>query len=78
MEFEHFSSVKASSRRRTPVWINSSTWAFTFSTPASGESHVPAGAAPYTSRAATAAARIGLLTDIVIGPSPVTDTLSRS
>src|SRR5206468_7863239 len=27
--------VKASRRRRTPVWINSSTWAFTFSTPAS-------------------------------------------
>jgi len=35
MEFENFSSVKASSRRRTPVWINASTWAFTCSTPAS-------------------------------------------
>src|SRR5215204_4106922 len=35
MEFENFSSVKASRRRRTPVWINASTWAFTFSTPAS-------------------------------------------
>jgi hypothetical protein len=35
MEFENFSSVKASRRRRTPVSINSSTWAFTFSTPAS-------------------------------------------
>src|SRR2546425_1368834 len=35
IEFENFSSVKASRRRRTPVWINSSTWAFTFSTPAS-------------------------------------------
>src|SRR5216683_7495695 len=35
IEFENFSSVKASRRRRTPVWINSSIWAFTFSTPAS-------------------------------------------
>ena len=35
MEFENRSSVKASTRRRTPVMINSSTWAFTFSTPAS-------------------------------------------
>ena len=34
-EFEDFSSVKASSWRRTPVWISSSTWGFTFSTPAS-------------------------------------------
>jgi hypothetical protein len=35
IEFEHFNSVKASSRRRTPVAINASTWALTFSTPAS-------------------------------------------
>ena len=35
MEFENFSSVKANSRRRMPVWIKASTWAFTFSTPAS-------------------------------------------
>jgi hypothetical protein len=35
MEFENFSSVKASSRRRTPASINASIWAFTFSTPAS-------------------------------------------
>ena len=35
MEFENFSSVKASSRRRMPVWIKASTWAFTFSIPAS-------------------------------------------
>jgi hypothetical protein len=34
-EFENFSSVKAKTRRRTPLWINSLTWAFTFSTPAS-------------------------------------------
>jgi hypothetical protein len=32
---ENVSSVKARRRRRTPVSINSSTWAFTFSTPAS-------------------------------------------
>jgi len=35
MEFENFSSVKAKTRRRTPVVMRSSTWAFTFSTPAS-------------------------------------------
>jgi len=35
MEFENFSSVKARTRRSTPVVIRSSTWAFTFSTPAS-------------------------------------------
>ena len=35
MEFENFSSVRAKARRRTPVVIRSSTWAFTFSTPAS-------------------------------------------
>src|SRR5262245_16820042 len=35
MEFEDLSSVKASNRRRTPVSINASTCAFTFSTPAS-------------------------------------------
>jgi hypothetical protein len=35
IEFENFNSVKASRRRRTPVAISSSTWAFTFSTPAS-------------------------------------------
>src|ERR1700726_4591077 len=35
MEFEKFSSVKAKTRRRTPVVIRASTWAFTFSTPAS-------------------------------------------
>jgi hypothetical protein len=35
MEFENFSSVKASTRRRTPVSIKASTSAFTFSTLAS-------------------------------------------
>jgi hypothetical protein len=35
MEFENFSSVNANTRRSTPVAIRSSTWAFTFSTPAS-------------------------------------------
>jgi hypothetical protein len=35
IEFENFSSVRANRRRRTPVSINSSTLAFTFSTPAS-------------------------------------------
>ena len=35
MEFENFSSVNAKTRRSTPVDIRSSTWAFTFSTPAS-------------------------------------------
>lgn len=35
MEFENFSSVKASIRRSTPVEMSASTWAFTFSTPAS-------------------------------------------
>src|ERR1700686_2109255 len=35
MEFENFSSVKARIGRSTPVVIRSSTWAFTFSTPAS-------------------------------------------
>ena len=35
MEFENVSSVKAKTRRSTPVVIRSSTWAFTFSTPAS-------------------------------------------
>src|SRR5216684_3291351 len=35
IEFENFSSVKAKTRRSTPVVIRSSTWAFTFSTPAS-------------------------------------------
>src|SRR5712691_915111 len=34
MEFENFSSVKASIRRSTPVEMSASTWAFTFSTPA--------------------------------------------
>ena len=34
-EFEKFSSVKASTRRSTPVETSASTWAFTFSTPAS-------------------------------------------
>jgi hypothetical protein len=34
-EFENVSSVKARTRRSTPVAIRSSTWAFTFSTPAS-------------------------------------------
>jgi hypothetical protein len=47
MEFENVKSVKASRRRRTPVWINASTWAFTFSTPASASTTgvVPQGAA---------------------------------
>ena len=35
MEFENFSSVKAKTRRSTPVEMRASTWAFTFSTPAS-------------------------------------------
>src|SRR5216684_1830399 len=35
MEFENFSSVRARTRRSTPVVIRSSTWAFTFSTPES-------------------------------------------
>jgi hypothetical protein len=35
IEFENFSSVKASRRRRTPESINTSTWPFTFSTPES-------------------------------------------
>src|ERR1700688_4140874 len=35
MEFENFRLVKARTRRSTPVVIRSSTWAFTFSTPAS-------------------------------------------
>src|ERR1700676_1408410 len=35
IELENFSSVKASRRRRTPVWTILSTWVFTFSTPAS-------------------------------------------
>src|SRR5438128_6917100 len=35
MEFENFSSVKTKTRRSTPAVIRSSTWAFTFSTPAS-------------------------------------------
>jgi len=35
MEFENFSSVKAKTRRSTPVVTSSSTWALTFSTPAS-------------------------------------------
>jgi hypothetical protein len=37
MEFENFRSVNAKTRRSTPVVINSSTWAFTFSTPASAK-----------------------------------------
>src|SRR5713226_4659 len=37
MEFENSSSVKARTRRSTPVVIRSSTWAFTFSTPASAK-----------------------------------------
>jgi hypothetical protein len=35
MEFENVSSVKAKTRRETPVVMSASTWAFTFSTPAS-------------------------------------------
>ena len=35
MEFENFSSVNAKTRRSTPVEMRASTWAFTFSTPAS-------------------------------------------
>ena len=35
MEFENCSSVKANTRRSTPVVISASTWAFTFSTPES-------------------------------------------
>src|SRR5919198_3143068 len=37
MEFENCSSVNASTRCRTPVAISASTWAFTFSTPASAK-----------------------------------------
>ena len=35
IELENLSSVNANTRRSTPVVISSSTWAFTFSTPAS-------------------------------------------
>src|SRR5262245_61164716 len=37
MEFENCSSVNAKTRRRTPAAIRSSTWALTFSTPASAK-----------------------------------------
>jgi hypothetical protein len=40
MEFEKFSSVKAKTRRRTPVEMNASLRAFPFSTPASANTIV--------------------------------------
>src|SRR5712691_11419325 len=56
MEFENFSSVNAKTRRRTPVVINSSTWAFTFSTPASANTTgvVSDGVAPRLASTSTA------------------------
>jgi len=56
MEFENFSSVKAKTRRSTPVVIRSSTWAFTFSTPASANTTgvVAEGVAPRLASTSTA------------------------
>ena len=56
MEFENFRSVKAKSRRSTPVAIRSSTWAFTFSTPASANTTgvVSEGVAPRLASTSTA------------------------
>ena len=39
-EFENFSSVKAKTRRRTPVEMSASLWACSFSTPASANTIV--------------------------------------
>ncbi len=56
MEFENCSSVKAKTRRRTPAAIRSSTWAFTFSTPASANTTggVSEGVAPRPASSSTA------------------------
>jgi hypothetical protein len=56
MEFENFSSVKARTRRSTPVVISSSTCAFTFSTPASANTTgvVSEGVAPRLASTSTA------------------------
>jgi hypothetical protein len=56
MEFENVSSVKAKTRRSTPVVIRSSTWAFTFSTPASANTTgvVTEGVAPRLASTSTA------------------------
>src|SRR6267378_3934726 len=56
MEFENFSSVNAKTRRRTPVVISSSTWAFTFSTPASANTTgvISDGVAPRLASTSTA------------------------
>src|SRR5216684_6049477 len=56
MELENFSSVKAKTRRSTPVVIRSSTWAFTFSIPASASTTgvVSEGVAPRLASTRTA------------------------
>src|SRR5438128_1638918 len=56
MEFENFSSVNAKTRRRTAVVISSSTWAFTFATPASANTTgvVSDGVAPRLASTSTA------------------------
>jgi hypothetical protein len=56
MEFENFSSVKAKTRRSTPVVIKLSTWAFTFSTPPSAKTTgvVSEGVAPQLASTSTA------------------------
>jgi hypothetical protein len=56
IEFENFSSVNASRRRRTPASINASTWVFTFSTPASAKTSgaVVAPPAPRVASSSTA------------------------
>src|SRR5262245_59144749 len=56
MEFETFSSVNAKTRRRAPLVINSSMWAFTFSTPASANTTgvVSEGIAPRPASTSTA------------------------
>src|SRR5882672_9134302 len=61
MEFENLGSVKAKTRRRTPAVIRSSTWAFTFSTPASANTTgvVSEGVAPRLASTSTATLFIG-------------------
>ena len=56
MEFENFSSVNAKTRRSTPVEMRASTWAFTFSTPASANTTgvVSEGVAPRLASSNTA------------------------
>src|SRR5262245_29889943 len=56
MEFENFTSVNARTRRSTPVVISASTWALTFSTPASASTTgiVSDGAAPRPASTSTA------------------------